>query len=220
MNKCILKHNTVKSIPPPFACQIQSSKISDLGPLISFWPSRLPWELQRWRELATASTPPSSCRTVLTGTRMPDPETCCASCCQPWQRKRCWRKWETQQGCGQGSRAQAGEPLGGLKRIYAAQTSCDFGKREPPVMTSGVKITLSKERLWSVRLRSKISRKYTIKWLIGIKGWKLFSTYFIILKRTVTPNRALNPMRHNYWLYFSIFLLRLHFVHFSWFQLG
>lgn len=80
MNKCILKHNTAESIPPPFACQIQSSQISDLGPLISSWPSGLLWELQRWRELAVASIVPSSCRSaLLTGAGMPDPETLCAS---------------------------------------------------------------------------------------------------------------------------------------------
>lgn len=76
MNKCILKHNTVKTIPPPFVCQIQSSEISDLSPLISFWPSRLPRELQRWRGLAGASTAPSSCRGALPGTCVPDPEPC------------------------------------------------------------------------------------------------------------------------------------------------
>lgn len=151
MNKCILQHNTVKSIPPPFACQIQSSKISDLGPLISFWPSHFPWELQRWRQLATASVAPCSCRGVLTGTRLSDPEMCCASHCQSRQRKRCWRKRDTQLGCSQGSRAQTG----GLKRICAAQTSHEFclvKQESQSVMMSGIKITLSKEHPWSVTL--------------------------------------------------------------------
>lgn len=153
MNKCILKHNTVKSIPPPFACQIRSSKISDLGPLISFWPSYLPCEPRRWRQLAPARNAPSSCRRVLVGTRVPDPETCCASRCQPRQREEVLEEtgdtvglWPRQQSAGGGStwRTATCPRSSNLLGIL-------FGKRESQAVTmSGVKITLSKEHLWSI----------------------------------------------------------------------
>lgn len=126
MNKCILKRYTVKSIPPPCACQIQSSKISDLGLLITFWPSCLPWELQRWRELATL-LPPLAGESSLA--HMCQIQKCVVLPCVSSDKGRgvggygrCSRAVAKA-----ASRAQVGAPFEGLKCICAAENSCECG---------------------------------------------------------------------------------------------
>lgn len=60
-----------------------------------------------------------------------------------------------------------------------------------------IKITSLKHHLQPVMLWLNVSPKYNTKGLTGMKAWILFSAYFIISKRKITANRALNPWNEN-----------------------
>lgn len=190
MNKRILQHNTVKSIPPPFACQIHSSKISDLGPLISFWPSHLPWELQRWGQLAAASVSPS----LLQGSP----------------------RWHTRARSRNVlclllpvlTKEEVLEKMGHTVGLWPRQQSSDrrtktylcssnllwilFGKRESQaVIMSGLKIILPKEQPWSVMLWVKDIPQIHHQGLNRYKSLKTISSILHDVKKNSSTKESL-----------------------------